>query len=201
MSKRFTSTEIWEEDWFLDMPNEYKLFWYYMLSTCNHAGIFKVKSRSFRGLLEVNITPSEALKYFNAEKTRIRVISESVWFVEDFFAFQYGTTFNGNSTVHESIYKIYNHYNIELTSVRGLKEVKNTSFGGLEDLKARDKDKDKDKDKDNTVLTRKNKKNGKTETGFSGNFKAQGEELFAERHRKRLEEAGRSGNKNPESEE
>ena len=26
MAKRFSATEIWDEDWFLDMPNEYKLF-------------------------------------------------------------------------------------------------------------------------------------------------------------------------------
>ena len=42
MAKRFTSTEIWNEDWFLDMPAEYKLFWYYMLCECDHAGLFKV---------------------------------------------------------------------------------------------------------------------------------------------------------------
>jgi hypothetical protein len=45
---------------------------------------------------------------------------------------------------------------------------------GLIDLKDRAKDKDKDKD---VLLNSKKSKDGK----FSGNFKAQGEELFAQR--------------------
>lgn len=133
MAKRFTSTEIWEEDWFLDMPNEYKLFWYYMLSMCNHAGLFKVNVKKFCGLNEVNLTSTKALEYFNAGKQRIRVISESVWLIEDFFFFQYGTTFNPNSKVHASIETVYNQHNIKMTSIRG-----------LTDLKERVKDKDKE---------------------------------------------------------
>ena len=106
MAKRFTSTEIWAEDWFLDMPTEYKLFWYYMLSTCDHAGIFKVNLRSFCGLNGVKLTSAMALDYFNFDKQRLRVISENVWLVEDFFVYQYGTTFNWNNRVHESIGEI-----------------------------------------------------------------------------------------------
>lgn len=133
MAKRFTATEIWKEDWFLDMPIEYKLFWYYILSSCDHAGLFKVNLRSFCGLLEVKLTPNKVLDYFNAGKQRIRVVSESVWLIEDFFSYQYGTTFNWNNRVHESIGELYKRHNIELTSIRGLL-----------DLKDRAKDKDKD---------------------------------------------------------
>jgi hypothetical protein len=140
MSKRFSETEIWNEDWFLEMPNEYKLFWFYMLSKCDHAGVFKVNLRSFRGLLEVNLTTDKALTYFNTNKQRVRVISDSIWYVEDFFVFQYGTTLNLNSRMHESISEILKKHNIDLTSIRGLK-----------DLKDRVKDKDKDKDKDKVL--------------------------------------------------
>lgn len=135
MAKRFTATEIWKEDWFLDMPIEYKLFWYYILSNCDHAGLFKVNLRSFCGLLEVKLTSNKVIEYFNAGKQRIRVISESVWFIEDFFVYQYGTTFNWNNRVHESIGELYKRHNIEMTSIRGLL-----------DLKDRVKDKDKDKE-------------------------------------------------------
>ena len=85
MAKRFTATEIWSEDWFLDMPMEYKLFWYYMLSTCNHAGFFKVNLRSFCGLNGVNLTSTKVLEYFNAGKQRIRVVNNSLWLIDDFF--------------------------------------------------------------------------------------------------------------------
>lgn len=133
MAKRFTATEIWKEDWFLDMPIEYKLFWYYILSNCDHAGLFKVNLRSFCGLMEVKLTQSKVLEYFNFGKQRIRVISDSLWLIEDFFVYQYGPTFNWNNRVHESIGELYQRHNIELKSIRG-----------LIDLKDRVKDKDKD---------------------------------------------------------
>lgn len=133
MAKRFTATEIWAEDWFLEMPLEYKLFWYYMLSTCNHAGIFKVNLRSFCGLNEVKLTPKLVLDYFNKGKVRIREINSSLWLIEEFFVYQYGTTLNDKNRVHNSIKNEYIKYNIELGSIRGLL-----------DLKEGVKDKDKD---------------------------------------------------------
>ncbi|MEO6305944.1 MAG: hypothetical protein ABIP51_22550 [Bacteroidia bacterium] len=136
MAKRFTATELWEEDWFLDMPNEYKLFWFYMLSNCDHAGVYKVNLRSFSSLLEVSVSSNTALTYFNNKKERIRVISEGIWLIEDFFVFQYGTTVNLNNKLHESIEKIYNKHSINIKDIRG-----------LQDLKDRVKDKVKDKDK------------------------------------------------------
>lgn len=163
MAKRFISTEIWDEDWFLEMDIEYRLFWFYILSSCDHAGIFKVNLRSFCGLNGVNLTSTQALVYFNNGKDRIIVISDSIWLISDFFVFQYGTTFNPNNRVHLSIENIYKKYKIDINLIRGLIDLK-------------DRVKDKDKDKDNLVKL-KNEKNGK----FSGNFKSQGEELFAER--------------------
>lgn len=135
MAKRFTATEIWNEDWFLEMPLEYKLFWYYMLSNCDHSGLFKVNLRSFCGLNEVKLSPKLVVEYFNKGKDRIRIISESLWLIEDFFVYQYGTTLNMNNRVHESIAAIYKKNKIELTSIRGLL-----------DLKDGVKDKDKDKE-------------------------------------------------------
>ena len=152
MAKRFTSTEIWAEDWFLEMPIEYKLFWYYMLANCNHAGIFKVNLRSFCGLNGVNLTSKEIINFFNMGKQRIRIINDSVWLIEDFFFYQYGITFNTNNRVHDSIEKEYNKHGIQLNSIRGLNEVKLKSNRGQVDLNDGVKDKDKDKDKDKEQL-------------------------------------------------
>lgn len=124
MAKRFTSTEIWKEDWFLDMPNEYKLFWFYLLSSCNHAGLFKINLKSFCALNQVKVDSEKALEYFNKGKKRIRQINGSVWLVEDFFLFQYGQNFNPNNRVHESIRVEYQKYGVKLNTIRGLIEVK-----------------------------------------------------------------------------
>lgn len=139
MAKRFAATEIWDEDWFLEMPAGYKLFWFYMLSTCDHAGMFKVNLRSFSGLNGVKIKADIALGYFNNGKDRIRVVNQSVWLIEDFFVYQYGTTFNPNNRVHESVECIYGKAGIKMTSIRGLLDLK-------------DRVKDKDKDKDNISI-------------------------------------------------
>lgn len=147
MAKRFTSTEIWAEDWFLEMPNQYKLFWYYMLSHCDHAGIYKLNLRFFRTQIDPNLTSKEILDYFNNGKNRIRVVGLDIWLIEDFFHYQYGTTLNMKNRVHESILSIYKKYDIELTSIRGLIEVK-------------DGVKDKDKDKD-IVFANTNTENSK----------------------------------------
>lgn len=120
MSKRFTSTELWVEDWFCEMPMEYKLYWYYMLSKCNHAGIFKVNTKMFNNINECSLNYETALNYFNSDKKRIRVLNENLWFIEDYFYYQYGESFNIKNRVHKSIYDVYNQYNIDLTSIRGV---------------------------------------------------------------------------------
>jgi len=120
MPKRFTSTELWIEDWFCEMPMEYKLYWYYMLSKCNHAGIFKVNTRMFNNINDCIINNKTAFDFFNSDKKRIREINENVWLIEDFFYYQYGKSFNIKNRVHKSIYEVYNQYNIDLTSIRGI---------------------------------------------------------------------------------
>lgn len=167
MAKRFISTELWGEDWFLEMPAPYKLFWYYLISNCDHAGLYKVNMRTFSLLNEVSLTSTDAINYINKGKNRIRVISESTWFIEDFFVFQYGTTFNTGNKVHVSIEKLYKRYEIELTSLRGLKEVKQ----GL-------KEKDKDSLIGETINSLNNEKNKKNEIS---NFATAGHEILAKK--------------------
>jgi hypothetical protein len=133
MSKRFTQTEIWEEDWFLEMPKEYKLFWFYLKDQCNHAGIWKPNLKIFEAVNEVKIDLDKAFEYFNNNKERIQILNSGHWYIIDFFVFQYGDTFNIANRVHESIEDIYIQEGIDLSSIRGLIV-----------LKDRVKDKDKD---------------------------------------------------------
>lgn len=131
MAKRFTATELWEEDWFLYMPSEYKLFWYYMLSKCNHAGIFKPNIKMFNFLSKNPVETEKALEYFNDGKDRIAITKKSNWWIIDFFVFQYGVTFNINNKLHLSIYNLYNQEGINMRSSRGLQVVKWFGWSGL----------------------------------------------------------------------
>jgi len=156
MPKRFVATEIWDEDWFLEMPKDYRLLWFYILSKCDHAGIFRVNLKKFNLVTGANVMPFTALKHFNEGKERIRVVSDRAWLIEDFFVFQYGETMNLNNKVHESVEKIYSQANIKLTSIRGLK-----------DLKDRVKDKDKEKDKKGGMGENKKQKGEKFDSEFT----------------------------------
>lgn len=180
MAKRFTETEIWEEDWFLDMPNEYRLFWYYMLSKCDHAGVFKPNINRFNNSGTKKINREKAFDFFNQGKERIRVTAKKNWWIIDFFSFQYGSIFNFNNKLHISIYKVYNQEDINLRTNRGLKEVKTRTWSGLKEdfdtLKEKEIYYSIYKEINNTV---KIGENGKTK--FSGNFKSQGEEVMAAR--------------------
>lgn len=135
MAKRFIGTDIWNQDWFLDMPNEYKLFWNYILCECDHAGLFKVNIRVFNVLVGCNISTDRSLEYFNSDKERIRVIKPTLWYIEDFISFQYGVQLNSANRVHKSIIALLELNEVNLGSIRGLKGLK-------EGVKDKDKDKD-----------------------------------------------------------
>jgi len=144
MSKRFTETEIWEEDWFIEMPKEYKLFYFFLKDQCNHAGIWRPNLRIFEAINEVKIDLKKAAEYFNKDKERVQILASGHWYLLDFFVFQYGRIFNCSNRVHESIQNIYNKEDIKLTSIRGLLDHKDR-------VKDKDKDKDIDKDKEDVI--------------------------------------------------
>lgn len=124
MAKRFTSTEIWDEDWFIEMPIEYQLFWFYMKDKCDHAGFFKVNVTKFNKMHNANIDSELAYEMFNKGKKRLRKINEGMWFIEDFFVFQNGSTINMNNNAHRSVKQLLEYRGVSLGSLRGLKEVK-----------------------------------------------------------------------------
>lgn len=127
MAKRFTATEIWEEDWFIEMPNDYKLFWFYIKDRCDQAGFFKLNVSSFNSLHKTDIKIETAFDLFNKGKQRLRQINGSMWLIEDFFRFQYGQKFNDKNKVHTGIEKIYNCHGVSIGSLRGIERVSKES--------------------------------------------------------------------------
>ena len=47
MSKRDTDTELWSEDWFLDLSDAEMLFWFYLKDRCDHAGFWRPNFKIF----------------------------------------------------------------------------------------------------------------------------------------------------------
>lgn len=176
MAKRFSATEIWEEDWFLDMPNDYKLFWFFMLARCDHAGVFKPNVNGFIRSINKKIDLTKAFTFFNTEKERVAVTSKKNWWIIDFFVFQYGNVFNTGNNLHLSIYKIYNQQDIDLRTNRGLKEVRWGTWSGL----IEDFDTLKEKDKVLFNIDKvKQPKNGESKNQQFRSAASQGADVYA----------------------
>ena len=144
MAKRFHDTEIWEQDWFLDAPSEYKLLWLWIKDKCDHAGLWKPNKKMFEMMNNVKVDLDKALSFFNKDKERILVTKNGNWFLIDFFVFQYGVSFNNNNRLPATIQKVYYQEDIELTTIRGLKEVNLSSNDSQEEDTKGVKDKDKE---------------------------------------------------------
>lgn len=148
MAKRFTDTELWKEDWFLDLDTNEKLFWFYLKDSCNHAGIWRPNQKYFEFILGSNIDLDEFILRSNHGKERIIVLHDGRWFLKGFIKFQYGKGLNEKNRVHKSIIEALevagiNPFSFELilTPNRPQNEVK-------EGVKDKDKDKDIRKDRE-----------------------------------------------------
>jgi len=144
MSKRFHDTDIWDEDWYLDMSLEYRSFWGYVCDKCDHAGIWRPNLRRFNSDIENKINLDTALSFFNVNKERIRTLESGHWMIAEFVPFQYGKNLNLNNRVHLSVFNRLKDLEVNLGSIRGLNEVKLGSSRPQVEVKEGVKDKDKD---------------------------------------------------------
>lgn len=144
MAKRFTSTDIWQEDWFLELSKEYMLAWFYIKDNCNHAGIWRPNKRQLEFITNSKIDLNEFLSLLNSEKERVVVLEDGKWYLADFISFQYGNILNENNRVHASIVKELIASKIDTCNF----EVKERSIRPQDNPNQGVKDKDKDKDKE-----------------------------------------------------
>jgi hypothetical protein len=137
MAKRFTDSEKWDDPFFADLPNKYKMFWLYVLDKCDHAGFYKVNLKMAAFILGEKYDPVEILCIFAG---RIKELTPEKWFIPKFISFQYGDL-NDESRVHKSVLKTLKKEGITKECLKGVDTLKDKD-------KNKDKDKDKDKEKD-----------------------------------------------------
>jgi hypothetical protein len=105
MAQRFTDSNKWLDNWFSNLPNDYKLVWLYLLDTCDNAGIFQINIRLLNFNCSTNITEYELLEAF---KGRITKFDTDKCIINKFCIFQYGTDFlnSKNKAVLSAIKKL-----------------------------------------------------------------------------------------------
>ena len=90
MAKRFTDTDKWKDEWYTELPNDYKIIWQYLLDTCDNAGIYKRNVKLLNIMCNTNVSDTDIL---NAFKLRVTPISDEKWIINKFCVFQYGPDF------------------------------------------------------------------------------------------------------------
>ena len=136
MAKRFIDTDMWSKKWIRLLDPKLKLFWVYLLSRCNHAGIYEVDLELASFQLKLELDEKEILNSFNGI---IKPIDNDKWFIPKFIEFQYGPL-NEKVNAHRSVINILKKYKL----LNKNQQLINSSST----VQDKDKDKDIDKDKD-----------------------------------------------------
>lgn len=140
MVKRFCDNEIWNKDWFLNLPDKQKLLTKFIFDACDCAGIYEISWR----MLKVFFTSEITREDFEAIK-QIKFIDENTIFVEDFVLFQCSiknlNELNPNNNAHKGIIKRLNKYNILLAPNEPLTS---PSLGAHRGAQEKEKEKEKE---------------------------------------------------------
>jgi hypothetical protein len=134
MAKRDHDTELWSEDWFVNLSDSEMLFWFYIKDRCDHAGFWRPNFAIFEKITGRRINQQDFLNKMNSDKKRIEVLENGKWFITGYIAFQFCGSLNINNKFHASVLNTFRkNINCENTSIYGF-EVKQTSGRPLADL-------------------------------------------------------------------
>lgn len=85
MAKRFIDTELFSDEWFMDLSKDCKLMWIYLITNCDHAGIISLNKKLCKfqsGILDIDNT----LKQLG---NRLLTINKGLIFIPKYLEFQY----------------------------------------------------------------------------------------------------------------
>ena len=148
MTKRFCDTEIWNKNWFQNLPIKQKLLTKFIFDNCDCAGIYEISWKLLKVYFDEEITKED----FQQIK-QVKFLSEDIIFIEDFVLFQcsikslYELDLNNNA--HKGIIKRLEKYNLlQAPNVPLTSPSLGAHSGAQEKEKEKEKDKDKDKEKE-----------------------------------------------------
>lgn len=102
MAKRFVDTKIWDKAWFRKLSSKNKLFWIYLLTKCDHAGIWDADWEAVEFLIGEWVDFEELPNEITSKMQYIK--GDDQYFIPAFIEFQYGSL-RENSKPHLSVIK------------------------------------------------------------------------------------------------
>ena len=159
--KRFTDVNKWDDSWFMNLPNKYKLFWIYLVDKCDNAGIWEVNFKLINFYIGENFEPAELKRIF---KEKIIELNEGkYWFVPKFITFQYGENLSKKNPAVKNVITTLEKYDLEQYIFDLKCEITNGAIkhldSTLQGTKDKDKEKEKEKDKDKEKETKEKENN------------------------------------------
>ena len=143
MAKRFIDTGLFKDSWFSELSANNKLFYVYLITNCDHAGIIDLNPRlaefetGIKGLAKGLDTVKQELG------DRLYPLRDNYYFLVKFVKYQYPRGLAESSKPQNAVIKRLHEFGLDPNSmVRVTKEYANS----LERVQDKDKDKDKDKD-------------------------------------------------------
>lgn len=108
MSKRFIDTGIFDDDWFMDQSKDGKIFWLYLITKCDHAGIIKINEK----LCKLQTGISDIQSAVKGLGNRLVRVSEHLYFIPKFIEFQYPGFPNSKVRQQQSAVEILKKHNL-----------------------------------------------------------------------------------------
>ena len=102
MAKRFIDTNIWNKAWFRKLDTNSKLIWIYVLTKCDHAGIFDADYEAMNFYIGTDLEDFKDIPITIREK--MQPIEDNQFFIPSFIEYQYGQL-RINSKPHLSVIK------------------------------------------------------------------------------------------------
>ena len=112
--KRFTDTDKWRDPWFQDLPPKIKLFFIFILDSCDSAGVWKPNFRLASFTIGEPIEEAEAKSCLGG---RIKVLPNGNWWIVKFILFQYGRI-SMDCKPHMPVFNALSNHGIALEAVQ-----------------------------------------------------------------------------------
>lgn len=111
MAKRFTDTEIWDKQWFMDLSPKLKCFVKYVRDKCDLAGIWYPNYMLASVYIGEQVFEDDLLNIDSGNQ--FGRLNDGKIFCIGFIEFQYGASLNPYSPVHKKIIDILNKHHID----------------------------------------------------------------------------------------
>ncbi|WP_421774421.1 hypothetical protein [Gracilimonas sp.] len=108
---RQVNTRIWDQPHFTRLTGSQKLFWWFINSMCNNAGIYEHNPKLAEFHCDTKIDIDDFVESVNFEKERVRKVDESALWIKDFIRDTWGTITANN--VGLSCYRALVRYNVQ----------------------------------------------------------------------------------------